>query len=167
MPVGIDARTVVACAATPYLTVQDAAASLSFYEQAFGFTPEQTISTPGGRVIHAAMHYDGALAIRFSPEGVWSGVMKSPATTGTAMPITLCVACPDVGALDALAERARAAGATIVTEPCDVFWGERITRIADPDGYLWCFAVKVSEVDPAMMPAVEEVEAGLDLDLGF
>ncbi len=36
-----------------------------------------------------------------------------------------------------LIERARTAGATILKEPHDVFWGGHIAYFADPDGHVW------------------------------
>lgn len=37
----------------------------------------------------------------------------------------------------AVVEAARAAGAEILTEPQDVFWGGHIAYFADPDGHIW------------------------------
>jgi uncharacterized glyoxalase superfamily protein PhnB len=149
---------------TPYLTVVDATASLAFYAKAFGFKPGVTISSHDGKIIHVVMHYRGAVAIMFSPEGIWSGKMQAPVHSGAENPITMYVRCPKV---DALTDRARAAGATILTEPADMFWGERIARIADPDGYVWCFATPVEKFDPGKMPRVAEERADSDLDIQF
>jgi uncharacterized glyoxalase superfamily protein PhnB len=33
-----------------------------------------------------------------------------------------------------------------------MFWGDRMVRLRDPDGYLWSFATKVGEFDPSKMP---------------
>ena len=172
LPAGIPASPPSVHPVTPYLTVADVAASLAFYAQAFGFTPGMTLSSPDGKIIHAAMDYSGALAIQFSPQGIWSGSMQSPAHSGAENPITLHVRCPDV---DAMTARARAAGATILSEPADMFWGERIARIADPDGYVWCFATRFGDFDPGKVPeVVEEIlppaaeeSPAADLDLEF
>ena len=37
---------------------------------------------------------------------------------------------------DAVVERLRSAGVTIVEEPADQPWGERLARVLDPDGNL-------------------------------
>jgi uncharacterized glyoxalase superfamily protein PhnB len=149
---------------TPYLTVADAAASLAFYARAFGFKPGVTITSPEGKIIHALMRCGRAAAVMFSPEGICSGSMKAPAHSGAENPVTMYVHCLEV---DALADRARAAGATILTEPADMLWGERIARIEDPDGYVWCFASKVGEFDPAKMPPVPEESADSAFDMEF
>ena len=138
----------------PYLTVSDAIASLAFYQQAFGFKRGETVSLPDGRLIQVVMHHAGAVAVKFSPEGICSGSMQAPVTSGAENPIVLYVPCRKV---DDLTARARAAGATIAFEPQDMFWGERIARIVDPDGYVWCFAAKVGKFDPHKMPQVAEV----------
>ena len=138
----------------PYLTVRDVVASLTFYERAFGFKRGETVSLPDGRLIQAVMLHAGTVAVKFSPEGVWSGSMQAPVTSGAENPVVLYVPCREV---DDLTARARAAGATIAFEPQDMFWGERIARIVDPDGYVWCFAAKIGKFDPQKIPqAVEE-----------
>ena len=39
-----------------------------------------------------------------------------------------------------LTDRARAAGARVLKEPHDIFWGGHIAYVADPDGHVWEFA---------------------------
>ena len=135
----------------PYLTVKDAAASLAFYEHAYGFKRDKTLTLPDGTLLQVVMRHMGGVAFKFSPEGPWSGTMKAPATSGAENPIVLNVPCRKV---DELTERARAAGATIASEPEDMFWGERIARIVDPDGYVWCFAATIGKFDPEKIPRV-------------
>ncbi|MDB5465494.1 MAG: glyoxalase, partial [Phenylobacterium sp.] len=48
--------------------------------------------------------------------------------------------------LDTHAERARAAGATIVQEPADQFYGARVYRALDPEGHVWVFSQEVADV---------------------
>ncbi|WGW05754.1 VOC family protein [Tropicibacter oceani] len=43
-------------------------------------------------------------------------------------------------AVDALAARAEAAGATVLRPPHEVFWGGYIAYVADPEGHVWEFA---------------------------
>ena len=51
---------------------------------------------------------------------------------------------PSVAEVDAVTERARAAGATIKVEPGDPGWGYSST-LADPDGHLWMIQVAASD----------------------
>lgn len=135
---------------TPYLTVHDAEASAAFYSRAFGFTETERIPGRDGRPLHIGMAYGGQSVVMFAPENTWSDI-QSPARSGTAMPVSFYVYCPDV---DALLERARAAEARVLAEPEDMFWGDRILCLADPDGYEWTFATKVGALDPGRIPRV-------------
>ncbi|MFM9970076.1 MAG: VOC family protein [Burkholderiales bacterium] len=140
----------------PYLTVDDMVASLAFYEQALGFKRGEVLSLPDGSLIQVTMHHSGAAAFKFSPEGNCSGSMRAPASSRVESPIVMYVPCRKV---DVLIERARAAGASIATEPEDMFWGERTARIVDPDGYVWSFAAKIGKFDPNNIPqAVEKID---------
>jgi uncharacterized glyoxalase superfamily protein PhnB len=48
--------------------------------------------------------------------------------------------------LDAHCERARAAGAVIVREPEDQFYGDRVYSAMDPQGHVWTFGQAVRRV---------------------
>jgi uncharacterized glyoxalase superfamily protein PhnB len=61
----------------------------------------------------------------------------------------LYVYCDDV---DKFFARATAAGAKVVAPPTDMFWGDRMCRISDPDGYEWSFATNVADFDPNKVP---------------
>mgnify|MGYP000222496572 CR=1 FL=1 len=135
---------------TPYLTVADPDASLDFYQRAFGFERGFTMAGPQGKTVHGSMNYQGATLLMFGPEGMGNNSdMRTPAHGGTEIPINLYVYCPDV---DALSARARDAGAEVLAEPEDMFWGDRMVLLRDPDGYLWSFATKVGEFDPSRVP---------------
>jgi uncharacterized glyoxalase superfamily protein PhnB len=121
---------------SPYLTVKDAGAALEFYQRAFGFTVRSTHKGPDGSIWHAEMTWHDAV-VMFSPEGAYGGPCKAPATLGTQSPVALMVYCDDV---DALFARATAAGAQAMFPPMDMFWGDRMCKLTDPDGHLWSFA---------------------------
>jgi len=57
---------------------------------------------------------------------------------------SVCVRLKD--GLDAHCEQARAAGAKIVEEPADQFYGERQYRARDPESHVWTFAQTVRVV---------------------
>lgn len=133
---------------TPYLTVRDAAATRTFYEQASGFSETEMVPRKDGSPAHVGMSLGGESVVMFSPEGMCEG-MQSPVTSGHAMPVNLYVYCDDV---DQFVDHARNAGATVLSEPEDMFWGDRMARLADPDGYLWTFATRVGDFDPSKVP---------------
>jgi len=133
---------------SPYMTVRDAAKSLAFYRDAFGFAVHGTVMKDDrGQVMHAGMRL-GAAAIMFAPQNTPNG-MKPPADTGAADSLSLYVYVPDV---DRLAERAARGGATVLAKPADQFWGDRIAIFKDPDGYHWTFATNVGAFDASKAP---------------
>jgi uncharacterized glyoxalase superfamily protein PhnB len=59
------------------------------------------------------------------------------------------VYCDDV---DALFNRAVAAGAKAIRPPADMFYGDRVCTVEDPNHYLWTFATNVADFDPSKAP---------------
>ena len=119
----------------PYFTVKNARESIAFYEQAFGFELGRAVDD-NGNITHVEMAYhDGALM--FAPEGAWGGNSKTPANGQFTSPVIFYVYCEDV---DALYKRAVQAKATSMVEPEDMFWGDRMCSLQDPDGHIWSFA---------------------------
>ena len=53
--------------------------------------------------------------------------------------------------IDAHCARARAAGAEIIMEPADQFYGHRTYRARDPGGHVWTFSQVVRDVSAAEM----------------
>jgi uncharacterized glyoxalase superfamily protein PhnB len=135
---------------TPYLTVGNAEAALAFYERAFGFARgEMAMRDDKGNIVHGELYYHGRSIAMLAPEGAWGGTDRTPAHAGIRLPLSFYVYCPDV---DRVAANATAAGATVERPPEDMFWGDRTAMIRDPDGYLWMFATKKGEFDPAKAP---------------
>lgn len=134
---------------TPYLMVRDAEESLGFYEQAFGFERGNVMPAPSGGIGHAELHYRGKVIIMFAPEGAWGSTDQCPKSSGHKSSVGLYVYCEDV---DALTARARAAGAEVLRDLEDAFWGDRMVVLGDPSGYHWTFATKVGEFDPTKIP---------------
>jgi uncharacterized glyoxalase superfamily protein PhnB len=132
----------------PFLVVKDCDAALAFYEKAFGFTTRMKIPGPGGKTMHAEIaHKDSPILL--GPESPERDC-RSPETLGVKSPVQMYVYVDDV---DALHKRASNAGATIQDAPEDMFWGDRICNIVDPDGHSWCFATHVKDVKPEEMMA--------------
>lgn len=130
---------------SPYLSVKDADAALDFYQRAFGFEKRMVVPGPDGRTKHAEVTYRD-MVIMFGPE---CDKGRAPATTGVPSPVGLYVYCEDV---DALFRRATAAGAKAVSPPTDMFYGDRVCTLNDPDGFTWSFATNVADFDPKNVP---------------
>jgi uncharacterized glyoxalase superfamily protein PhnB len=85
--------------------------------------------------------------------GLWAEWTKSPKSLGGAN--TQAVHVMLDGDLDAHSARARAAGAQIIAEPSEQFYGDRTYRVVDLEGHRWTFSVHVRDVSRA------EAEAAL------
>jgi PhnB protein len=129
------------------LQVKDPNASIDFYQRAFGFEKKMAMPGPDGKIMHAELTYRDTL-LMLGPEG-WNGA-KTPASSGATPSFGVYVYCPDV---DALYARATAAGAVGVQPPQDMFYGDRVCKVTDPDGYYWMFATNIADFDPAKVPA--------------
>lgn len=134
---------------TPAITVNDISESLSFYEKAFGFQPGLSMPDESGALVYADMKYKGELVIMLMQEGGFGGTCKTPQHTGTEPAIGLYVYCDDV---DALYNQAKQAGVAVTNDPEDMFWGDRVTQLKDPDGHNWSFATKVRDFEPEAVP---------------
>lgn len=129
----------------PYLHVRDLVAALAFYERAFGFKRLHALPAADGRLLHAEMRHGESVVMI----GLEAGNSKSPGAVGGS-PVTLYVYVDDV---DKAAAQARDAGGTIVAEPGDAFWGDRVATVQDPEGHRWMLAtfkklVPFSEMKP-------------------
>jgi PhnB protein len=115
----------------PYLHVKGAARAIEFYRQAFGATEVLRLAEPDGRIGHAEIQIEGA-RIMLADEFPEHGILGPQSLGGTSVGLHLTV--PDV---DALAERAVAAGATLAKPVQDEFYGERGGKLVDPFGHVW------------------------------
>jgi PhnB protein len=131
--------------AIPYLCCQDAARAIDFYKQAFGATEVMRLAEPSGRIGHAEIKI-GEAVIMLADEYPEMGVRSPLSLGGTPVAIHLYVS--DV---DALAERAVAAGATVLRPVADQFYGDRSGTISDPFGHRWFLATHTEDVSPQEM----------------
>jgi uncharacterized glyoxalase superfamily protein PhnB len=67
----------------------------------------------------------------------WSDDHKSPASIGGKNTQSVHINLKD--GIDAHCQRARLAGAKILQEPADQFYGDRTYRARDPEGHIWTF----------------------------
>ena len=125
---------------TPYLTVRDAQAAIDFYEKAFGFTVTEKMPDEKGGIMHVGMSYRGKMVVMFAPESV--APSKAPVSSGVAEAVGLYLYCEDA---DAMFQRAVAAGGTGERPVEDMFWGDRMGSVRDPDGYLWSVGHKLPD----------------------
>lgn len=132
----------------PALSYADPNAAVAFLEAAFGFEPGLSITDSDGRIQHAELTYGGG-RIMLGPMG-WADWAKSPQSVSGTNTQTVHVEVTDI---DAHCARARTAGAEILVEPADQFYGHRTYRARDREGHVWTFGQLVREVSPAEMEA--------------
>ena len=128
--------------AVPYLACRDAAKALDFYAKAFGATETMRMAAPDGKIGHAEIKIGHAL-IMLSDEYPEMKVESPQTIGGTAVGIHIYV--PDV---DALTQRAVAAGAIVERPLANQFYGDRSVTLKDPFGHRWFFATHVEDVAP-------------------
>jgi uncharacterized glyoxalase superfamily protein PhnB len=138
----------------PALFYKDPFAALDFLEKAFGFERLMVITDAQGKLAHSEMKFgDGYIMVG----GEWADFVASPAAAGGKNTQTTHVQLQD--GIDAHCQRARAAGAVIVREPADQFYGDRSYMAKDPEGHVWSFAQTVRQVSR------EEAERGSGLKI--
>jgi PhnB protein len=130
---------------TPYLIVKDAAAAIAFYTKILGAKEKYRLADPSGRVGHAELAI-GNGQIFLADEFPSFGALAPPTVGGSPVGMHLYVA--DV---DAVMERARAAGALVLRPAADQFYGDRAGMIADPFGHQWYLATRQKTVSPREM----------------
>jgi PhnB protein len=121
------------------LTVSDIKAAMSFYEKALGFTKRAVMKGPDGKPIHAELTIRGT-TLMLGPESAARG-MRSAKTVG-ASPASLYLLTEDV---DKVVAKAVKLGATARGPVADMFWGDRVGNIVDPDGNAWMISTHTSE----------------------
>jgi uncharacterized glyoxalase superfamily protein PhnB len=130
----------------PSLAYKDNRAALEWLRNAFGFEPSEVLTDADGNIVHAEMtHGDGVVMIGAE----WADWTRSPASLGGKN--TQRVHVRIERGLDEHCARARQAGARIVKEPEDQFYGERAYIAADLEGHYWTFSQPVRTVSNAEM----------------
>lgn len=137
---------------TPYLMVKDMAKTLDFYQNALGFKIGMQMPGPGGAIMHAEIEHKGKVIIMCAPEGAHGTTNKCPASGGFEAPSSMYIYVDDV---DAAFERAKVAGASVVSPPEDMFWGDRICRLTDPSGYPLMLGTHIGEENAPPPPKMD------------
>jgi len=131
---------------TPYLAVEDAAAAIDYYKKVFGAKERVRMDAPDGKIGHAELEIGDSLVMLADAVPQFS--TRAPTEVGaTTASIFLYV--EDV---DTVVKGAVDAGATVLMEVADQFWGDRFGTVQDPFGHQWSVATHVEDVPP------EEIE---------
>lgn len=128
---------------TPYLSVRGAGPSIDFYRKAFGAAEVLRVPGPEGKLRHAEIAIGGHHVMLSDeyPDMQFLGPETRGGTT-----VHLHVYVRDV---DALVARAVAAGAKLIREVKDQFYGDRSGSLQDPYGHIWHFATHKEDLSKA------------------
>ena len=118
---------------TPFLVLKDAHRAIEFYKRAFGAEERFRMPTPDGKVAHAELQIGDSVVML-------SEAIQEPATSAS-----MYLYVPNV---DAVCQRAVAAGAEAAMPPTDMFWGDRFGRVVDPFGVRWGIATHNEDLSP-------------------
>jgi PhnB protein len=137
---------------TPHIVVGDAAAAADWYKQILGAEERNRIEVPGGKLMQVELRF-GDSAVMLADEFPEAGVLSPLSIGGTATVLHLYT-----DEVDAIWNRALAAGAEVRQPLHDAFWGERYGQITDPFGHRWGLAQHLREVP---LDELEEAAAAM------
>jgi lactoylglutathione lyase len=123
--------TVTFQSAFPILYSEDLAASLRFYRDLLGFAVTYRFPEDAEPVFVGLELSGSEIAIGDVSDPEAAAIHGRPPRPVSGHRFELCVYASDV---DAAVEELRAAGVTVLAEPADRPWGERLAYVEDPDG---------------------------------
>ena len=123
----------------PMLVCRDVSAEIDFCKATFGAVELVRRPGPDGTVAHALVTIGPAMVLI---EGEWPTLASRAPQPDGSSPVVIYVYVEDV---DAVVERAVAAGARVLLPVKNQFWGDRTGRIIDPAGHVWTISSRVEE----------------------
>ena len=131
---------------TPAVIYKDVKRAIAWLERAFGFELAMLVTDDRGDIGHCEMRFgDGHVMIG----NEWHDKAKSPLSIDGANTQNIHVHLTED--IDKHCERARKAGAVIIQDPAEQFYGDRTYRAKDPDGHIWTFGQTVRAMTPEQM----------------
>lgn len=128
---------------TPYLLYEDVDAAVDWLIKSFGFAERVRMRGPDGRAMHAEISLADGVVMMGNPGPGY----QNPARRGGATQLVYVY----VDDVDAHCDAATAAGAPIIRELADQFYGDRTYGSQDPEGHQWTFCQHVRDVSPEDM----------------
>ena len=123
----------------PCLRYRDAPGMIDWLCDTFGFEKQMVIPNEDGTIAHSQLTLGSGMimvgSVRKS-ESKWGAQIKQPDEVGGFETQSPYIVAANV---DALYERAKAAGAEILTEITEQDYGSRDFMCRDPEGHLWTF----------------------------
>jgi PhnB protein len=129
---------------TPHVTVANGLEALDFYAQAFGAEVVRKL-VMGSKLMHSELRIGDSL---FSVSDPFEQMGLAAPREGEPLSSSILIYTEDV---DALYDRAIAAGATEVNRPSDQFHGDRAGSLKDPFGHRWMLATHTEDMSEEEM----------------
>jgi uncharacterized glyoxalase superfamily protein PhnB len=121
----------------PCLRYRDAPAAIKWLCSTFGFEEDLVVPNPDGTIAHAQLSFgNGMIMLGSVVDSEYGRLIKQPDEIGGAETQSAYVIVTDA---DAIYQRAKAAGATIVLDIKDEEYGGRGFGCRDLEGRLWYF----------------------------
>lgn len=127
----------------PYLLYEDVDAAVDWLVGTCGFVERERMNGPDGKAMHAEVGLGDGVVMMGHPGPDY----RNPTRLGGATQLVYVY----VDDVDAHFKVAHAAGARILHEPADQFYGDRTYGAEDPEGHQWSFAQHVRDVSPEDM----------------
>jgi uncharacterized glyoxalase superfamily protein PhnB len=130
-------------AVIPMIAYENGPAAMDWLSRAFGFREKARMTTPDGRLSHGEMETGGGLVMLATPSPDYHGPKRhreecEPARRWSEVPYIIDGVLVYVDDVTAHFERAKAAGATILSPPEEASEGKRY-RAEDLEGHRWMF----------------------------
>jgi PhnB protein len=129
----------------PYLAVDNATEAIEFYKKAFSAKELVRMPGPDGLIGHAELELGDSVLMLADPFPQFS--TRPPKELGGTT-TSIFMYSEDV---DAAVKKAVDAGATVLMEPDDMFWGDRFGSVSDPFGHVWAIATHKEDLTPEEM----------------
>lgn len=126
---------------TPHLFYANIEAASDFLVDAFGFKVRWKLTDKNEKLVHVELEVaDSLVMLGLAEENEhWESPKNMPKIHQRLFIY--------VDNLQQHFERAKAAGANIIWEPVDQFYGDRVYECIDPEGHHWKFAEHFKDVD--------------------
>ena len=126
--------------AIPHIMINGATDAIEFYKTAFDAQEVFRIANGLGKIMHAEITIEGIIVMLGDAKGIFKGPQTLGATT-----VSVHLYVKDA---DALFNRAVSAGAKVIMNMQDMFYGDRMGMLQDPYGHVWVLLTHQKEMSP-------------------
>jgi uncharacterized glyoxalase superfamily protein PhnB len=135
----------------PMIAYEDGHAAIEWLTRVLGFEERLRYESEDGSIGHAELELEGGVIMLATPTPEYQSPKRHRETCEAARrwsdnPYVIDGVLVSVGDVDGHFERARAAGATILREPEDQPFGDRLYTVEDLEGHRWMFSQHVRDV---------------------